>query len=506
MTDEQRKDNQGRVNLISEEEARRQKLLALRERGIDPYPNHVQRTHTIADTLAHFNEWQGENGAITLTGRIRLMREMGKAAFAQIEDGTGRMQVYFRINDIGEEAYKTLKLLDIGDFVQVQGFLFITRTGERTLHVREYRILAKGLRPLPEKFHGLEDVEIRQRKRYLDLIANGEEARRIFVIRSRTISAMRRFLDDQGFLEVETPILQPLYGGATARPFTTHHNTLDRNLYLRIAVELYLKRLIVGGFERVYEIGRDFRNEGIDRSHNPEFTMMECYQAYADYNDIMKLVEEMVCFIAQEVKGSARITYMGTEIDLTPPWNRIRLLDAIAEFTEIDVNGYPDKESLAAAMREHGYEADPKLGRGRLIDDLKGIMFRKGNAALRQAFFLTDYPLDVSPLAKRHSEIPELVERFQPFVGGLELGNAFTELNDPLDQRERFEDQMRQRAQGDEEAQVLDEDFLEALEIGMPPTGGLGLGIDRLVMLLSDQESIRDVILFPTMRKTVDEQ
>lgn len=506
MADDQQKNVQNRAILISEEEARRQKLRSLREKGINPYPNRVQRTNTIADVLEHFTEWQGEEGDFTLTGRIRLMREMGKAAFAQIEDGTGRIQVYFRINDVGEDAYKTLKLLDIGDFVQVRGFLFITRTGERTLHVREYRILAKGLRPLPEKYHGLEDVEIRQRKRYLDLIANGDEVKQIFVTRTRTISAMRRYLDEHGFLEVETPILQSLYGGATARPFITHHNALDRDLYLRIAVELYLKRLIVGGFERVYEIGRDFRNEGIDRSHNPEFTMMECYQAYADYNDIMKLVEEMVYFIALEVKGSSHITYQGTQIDLTPPWKRIRLLDAIDEFTGIDVNRFPDKESLAAEMRERDYEADPRLGRGRLIEDLKGIMFRKGNAVLRQAFFLTDYPIDVSPLAKQHAGIVGLVERFQPFAGGLELGNAFTELNDPLDQRARFEDQMRQRAQGDEEAQVLDEDFLEALEVGMPPTGGLGIGVDRLVMLLSDQESIRDVILFPTMRKTAEEQ
>lgn len=506
MAEEHTSDKQGGVTLLSEQESRRQKLQTLREKGIDPYPNRVERTNTIVAVLEHFDEWQTDARDVVLTGRIRLMRDMGKAAFAQIEDGSGRMQVYFRINDIGEDAYKTLKLLDIGDFVQVRGFLFITRTGERTLHVREYRILAKGLRPLPEKYHGLEDVEVRQRKRYLDLVANGEEVRQIFVIRSRTISAMRRYLDEQGFLEVETPILQPLYGGATARPFITHHNTLDRDLYLRIAVELYLKRLIVGGFERVYEIGRDFRNEGIDRSHNPEFTMMECYQAYADYNDIMRLVEEMICFIAKEVKGSARITYQGTEIDLTPPWRRIPLLIAIEEFTGIDVDHYPDKESLAAAMREHGYEADPNLGRGRLIDDLKGIMFRKGNTVLLQAIFLTDYPVDVSPLAKQHSEIPGLVERFQPFVGGLELGNAFTELNDPLDQRARFEDQMHQRVQGDEEAQVLDEDFLEALEVGMPPTGGLGIGVDRLVMLLSDQESIRDVILFPTMRKTADEQ
>ncbi len=377
------------------------------------------------------------------------------------------------------------------------GFLFLTRTGERTLHVKDFRLLSKGLRPLPEKYHGLEDRETRQRKRYLDLIANGDEVRQVFVTRSRVISAMRRYLDEHGFIEVETPILQPLYGGATARPFVTHHNTLDRNLFLRIAVELYLKRLIVGGFERVYEIGRDFRNEGIDRSHNPEFTMMECYQAYADYTDIMKLVEEMTHYIALEVKGTPRITYQGTEIDLTPPWPRIRLLDAILEFTGIDVQLFPDRDSLAAEMRANGYEADPAFGRGRLIDELKSGMLRKNILALKQALFLTDYPLDISPLAKTHRSEPELAERFQPFIGGLEMGNAFTELNDPLDQRHRFEDQARQRAQGDEEAQVLDEDFLEALEIGMPPTGGLGIGIDRFIMLMTDQESIRDVIFFP---------
>ena len=492
--------------MADERDVRLQRLHALRDQGINPYPNRVRRTHTISEVLQHFDEWQGPNGSFTLTGRIRSIREQGKIAFFNIEDGSGRIQIFFRINDIGEEAYRRLKLLDVGDFIQVTGFLFVTRTNERTLHVREYHILAKGLRPLPEKYHGLEDKEIRQRKRYLDLIANGEEARHIFATRSRTITAMRRYLDDHAFIEVETPMLQPLYGGATARPFTTHHNTLDRDLYLRIAVELYLKRLIVGGFERVYEIGRVFRNEGIDRSHNPEFTMMECYQAYADYGEIMILVEEMIHFIALEVKGTPHITYQGTEIDLTPPWQRWRLLDAIAEFTGIDVNRFSDRESLAAEMRAHGYEADARLGRGRLIDDLKGAMFRKGIPALRQALFLTDYPLDVSPLAKLHPDLPGIVERFQPFIGGLECGNAFTELNDPLDQRARFEDQMRQRAQGDDEAQVLDEDFLEALETGMPPTGGLGIGIDRLTMLMTDQESIRDVILFPTMKKTAEEQ
>jgi len=491
--------------MTEERDVRLQRLTTLRERGVNPYPNHVDRSHTVDEALQHFEEWQGEDHTLTLVGRIRLMRDMGKAAFTHIEDGTGRIQLYFRINDIGEEAYKSLKLLDIGDFIQVSGFLFTTRTQERTLHVREIRLLGKSLRPLPEKFHGLEDVEIRQRKRYLDLLSNTETARAVFVTRSRTITAMRRYLDAHAFIEVETPILQPLYGGATARPFITHHNTLERDLYLRIAVELYLKRLIVGGFERVYEIGRNFRNEGIDRSHNPEFTMMECYQAYADYNDIMKLVEEMVHFIALEVKGSPKVIYQGTEIDLTPPWPRIPLLKAIRDHTGIDVDSFPSKEALAAEMRAQGYEADPKLGRGRLIDDLKDAMMHSGKAVLKQAFFLTDYPLDVSPLAKQHSEITGLTDRFQPFVGGLELGNAFTELNDPLDQRARFEDQMRQRAQGDDEAQVLDEDFLEALEIGMPPTGGLGIGIDRLAMLMADQESIRDVILFPTMRKTGEE-
>src|SRR6266567_2657486 len=403
--------------MSDEREARLQRLHILREQGINPYPNRVQRTHTIPEILQHFEEWQGPEGSVTLTGRILLMREMGKAAFFKIEDGAGSIQVYFRVNDLGEDAYRRLKLLDLGDFVQVSGFLFVTRTGERTLQVREYRLISKGLRPLPEKYHGLEDREIRQRKRYLDLIANGDEIKQVFVMRSRTITAMRRYLDELGFLEVETPILQPLYGGATARPFITHHNTLDRNFYLRIADELYLKRLIVGGYEKVYEIGRDFRNEGIDRTHNPEFTMMECYQAYADYQDIMTLVEEMIHFIALEVHGTPRITYQGHDIDLTPPWPRKRLLEAITEFTGIDVNLFPAKESLAAAMRANGYEADPKLGRGRLIDDLKGAMFRKGIPALRQALFLTDYPLDISPLAKLHPDLPRIVERFQPFIG-----------------------------------------------------------------------------------------
>jgi lysyl-tRNA synthetase, class II len=489
-----------------EREIRLQRSQALRDKGINPYPNTVERTHTIADILEHFSDLEGPEGHFTLVGRIRLKREQGKVTFSKFEDGTGSIQLFFRFNDVGEDAYRTLKLLDLGDFIQATGYLFVTQRGERSLHVQHYRLLAKGLRPLPEKFHGLEDVDTRQRKRYLDLIANSDEVKNIFVIRSKTITAVRRFLDDHDYLEAETPILQPLYGGATARPFITHHNALDRDLYLRIAVELYLKRLIVGGFERVYEVGRTFRNEGIDRSHNPEFTMLEFYQAYADYNDTMKLVEEMIAYVAQQVKGSMTITYQGTEIDLTPPWPRIPLLDAIAEYTGIQAERFSDKESLAAEMQAKGYQVDPKLGRGRLIDDLKSEMFRKGFPALKQALFLVDYPLDVSPLTKQHRELPGMVERFQPFVAGLELGNAYTELNDPLDQRARFEDQARQRQQGDDEAQMLDEDFLEALEIGMPPTSGVGIGIDRLVMAMADQDSIRDVIFFPTMRKTAEEQ
>ncbi|GLV59555.1 lysine--tRNA ligase [Dictyobacter sp. S3.2.2.5] len=491
--------------MTEERDIRIQHLQALRDQGINPYPHAVERTHTIGDVLKDFDAHAGPDGSYTLVGRVRLLREMGKASFAQIEDGTGRIQIYIRVNDVGKETYQLLKLLDLGDFVQVHGFLFYTRTGEKTLHVQSLRVLSKGLRPLPEKYHGLEDRDTRQRKRYLDLIANGDEIKNIFITRSRLITAMRQFLDNEQFIEVETPILQPIYGGANARPFTTHHNTLDRDLFLRIAIELYHKRLLVGGFERVYEIGRSFRNEGIDRNHNPEFTLIEFYMAYADYNDTMTLVENMLAFIAQQVKGSTRITYQETELDLTPPWKRYSLLEVIHQFTGIDVQKYPDRESLAAEMRARNFEVDPRLGYGRLIEDLKSAMFRQGHAELRQPLFLIDYPEDVSPLTKKHRTLPGMVERFQPFIGGLECGNAYTELNDPLDQRARFEDQARQRAQGDEEAQVLDEDFLEALEVGMPPTSGVGLGIDRLAMLFSDQESIRDVILFPTMRKSADE-
>jgi lysyl-tRNA synthetase class 2 len=366
-------------------------------------------------------------------------------------------------------------------------------------------VLAKALRPLPAKGAGgdlkLFDAETRHRKRYLDLLANRETEFPIFLGRAKVLAAMREFLNARGFVEVETPILQPLYGGATARPFVTHHNTLDRDFYLRIAPELYLKRLLVGGLERVYEIARNFRNEGMDREHNPEFTMMECYQAYADYEEIMRLVEEMYAHIARAVTGSTAIVYGGVHLDLAPPWRRMTLREAIATCTGIDYEELPERVQLAAAMRERGYAVDPTLGRGRLIDTLKDAIIRGPEAQIKDPLFLYDYPLDLSPLAKHKPGARDTVERFQAFAGGLELGNAFSELNDPLDQRARFEDQARQRAGGDEEAQMLDEDFLEALEFGKPPAGGWGGGVDKLAMLLTGQETIREVILFPAMRE-----
>jgi len=485
---------------MEEREVRLEKLRAWREEGVNPYPTRAGRTHTIQETLDQFEALQAEETEVTLVGRIVLSRDMGKTTFMHIEDGSGRIQVYFRRDVLGDEAYTGVRRLDNGDFIEATGHLFVTKMGERTLKVQRFRMLSKALQPLPAKYHGLQDVELRYRKRYLDLIANRSEVLPVFVARSRMISAMRHYLDAHGFLEVETPTLQPLYGGATARPFVTHHNALDRDFYLRIADELYLKRLIAGGIERVYEICKDFRNEGVDRTHQPEFTMLECYQAYGDYLSIMRLVEEMIAEVAIKVKGSTQFTYQDFEVNVEPPWTRIPLRAAIAEFTGIDVDRYREREQLAEVMRSHGYEVDEKLGWGRLVDDLKGQMMKKGLPPLKQALFLTDYPLDVSPLAKQKEDDPETVERFQPFIAGFELGNAYTELNDPLEQRARFEDQARQRARGDEEAQMLDEDYLEALEHGMPPTGGLGIGIDRLAILLTDQETIRDVILFPTLR------
>lgn len=472
------------------------KVRELRALGQEPYPPHVERSHSCARAVAEYTALTDRS--ITVTGRIvGGIREMGKSTFFHIEDGSGRLQLYAQRNRLGDERYSNLlHLIDSADFLQATGTLMTTRTGEVTLALDDWRIIAKAINPPPDKWAGLTDVELRYRRRYVDLLAN-TAVRQVFVIRAKIITAMRRFLDERGFLEVETPTLQPLYGGAAARPFITQHNALDRTLYLRIADELYLKRLLVGGFERVYEICKDFRNEGIDTRHNPEFTMMELYQAYADYRDIMVLVEEMIAFIGQEALGSLTITYQEQAIDLTPPWRRLSLRDAIREACGIDYDEHPTADTLLVAARAAGADIPSDTVRPRIIDELLKTFVRP---RLIQPTFLYDYPVDLSPLAKRKPDQPETVERFQAFAGGIELGNAYSELNDPVDQLQRFLDQVADRAAGDEEAMPLDEDYVTALLHGMPPTGGLGVGIDRLTMLLTDQVSIRDVILFPQLR------
>jgi lysyl-tRNA synthetase class 2 len=479
-------------------EQRIAKLTHLRECGIEPYPAHVPDRQTTAEVLAAYdNASEGQEVVAQVTGRLMAIRAMGKSTFAHIMDGSGRLQVYFRRDVLGESVYDgLLKDIEVGDFISVEGPLFRTRTGETTVEAKSLGLLSKALLPLPEKWHGLRDVETRYRQRYLDLIAN-DEVRKIFVTRTRIVSAVRRIMDARGFLEVETPVLQPIYGGAAARPFTTYHNALDRTLYLRIADELYLKRLIVGGFDRVYEIGHNFRNEGISTEHNPEFTVLEVYQAYADYHDIMRLVEEVYSGVAQEVLGSMVITYQGDQIDLTPPWRKVTMRDAILQASGIDIEAHTDYDGLRAAAEERGVKLAKQPSWGKLVEKLFDSVVQP---ELIQPTFILDYPVEISPLAKKKPGAPHLVERFEFFIGKLECGNAFTELNDPLDQRQRFADQGRAAEAGDEEAHPMDEDYLTAMEHGMPPTGGLGFGIDRLVMLLTDQPSIREVILFPQLR------
>ena len=482
-------------------EQRKAKLERLRARGRDPYPARYQRTHTAqqaADLLAGQEKGDGAPGQqVSVAGRVTAMRVMGKRTFIDLRDGSGKVQADLRQDILGDDEYNAfVDLVDLGDFVGVSGTLFRTRTGEPTIEAHSYTILTKALRAPPEKWHGLQDVEVRYRQRYLDLIASAQ-VRDIFYLRSRVVAAIRRFLDERGFLEVETPVLQPAAGGAAAKPFVTYHNALDRSLFLRVATELHLKRLVVGGFERVYEIGRVFRNEGISTKHNPEYTLLEAYQAYADYEDIMRLVEEMVGHVAEQVLGSLRLTYGDAQIDLTPPWRRLTLREAIQEHSGIDFEAHADAASLRRAMAGLAVEAPATAGRGKLIDELLSTFVEP---KLIQPTFLLDYPLELSPLAKRKPDNPNLVERFEGFLAGREIANAFSELNDPLDQRERFVEQARLRAAGDEEAEAVDEDFLVALEHGMPPTGGLGIGIDRLVMAFAGQQSIREVILFPQLR------
>jgi len=479
-------------------ENRLDKLKALRERGIDPYPPRVSRTHTAQEAVEAFEAAEeSAKVSVQVVGRLMSVRVMGKSTFAHLADGSGQIQIYLRREIVGEESYEVFRRqVDVADFVQASGVLFRTRTGEATVRVDSWAIISKTLRPLPEKWHGLRDVETRYRQRYLDLISN-ERVRDIFVKRTRIVSRLRRFLDERGFLEVETPVLQPIYGGAAASPFTTHHNALDRTLYLRIADELYLKRLIIGGLDRVYEIGHNFRNEGISTRHNPEFTVCELYQAYADYDDMMGLVEEMYYAIVTDVTGSPRAPYQGNEIDFTPPWRRVTMRDAIMDGSGLDIEALSDYESLYEAASANGIKVTPQPSWGKLVDKLLGEVVEPG---LIQPTFIIDYPIEISPLSKKKPGRPHLVERFEYFIGGLECGNAFSELNDPLEQRERFAAQQVDAAKGDEEAHPMDEDFVLAMEHGMPPTGGLGFGIDRMVMVMTDQASIREVILFPQLR------
>ncbi len=475
---------------------RRRKLERLREAGVEPFPHQFEGRAEVADvTAAHQGLAAGSEteDRYRVAGRIAARRGHGKAAFIDLVDRSGRLQLHAREDLLGEESFERLVGLDLGDIVGAEGVAFATKRGELSLRLDGWTLLAKSLRPPPDKYHGLEDVELRQRHRELDLIAN-PETRDLFRIRAAVISAVREWLDQHGFLEVETPVLQPLYGGALARPFITHHNALDRDLYLRIATELYLKRCIVGGLERVYELGKDFRNEGVSFKHNPEFTMVEWYEAYADYRDAAERVEQLVSHVAERVLGTTKITRDGVEIDLAPPWRRVTLSDAIRERTGLVLADRPSREELAGAM---GTEADAAEGWGKLVD---GVLSKLVEPELVQPTFVLDYPVELSPFAKRHRSADGLVERFEAFVAGVEIGNAFTELNDPDEQRRRFEQQAEELRRGDEEAQPFDEAFLVALEYGMPPTGGVGLGIDRLVMVLTGAPNLREAVLFPAMR------
>ena len=482
-------------------EQRKQKVERLRASGIDPYPRRFEQTQTTQDAIKQLETQEASKlskpKSVSVAGRIMALRKMGKASFIDIRDGAGKIQLLFQTANYKQAELVLFKDLDIGDIIGITGTLLRTRTGEPTISVTKFTLLAKSLRPLPEKWHGLSDIEIRYRQRYVDLIAN-TEVKDIFKMRSKIITAMRQFLDERGFIEVETPVLTPSSGGALATPFITHHNALDRDLYLRIATELHLKRLIVGGYDKVYEIGRTFRNEGIDTEHNPEFTMLESYEAYADYTDVMQMVEQMIPFIAQQVLGATEVEYGKETIKLSAPWRRVTLRDAVKEYSGIDYVKYPSADGLREKMRSIMKDVDTQKNWAKLVDELLKTYVQP---KLIQPTFVYDYPVSMSPLAKNKTGEERVVERFQVYAGGLELGNAYSELNDPLLQRERFIEQMQERHGSDAEKWTIDEDFLTALEYGMPPTGGLGIGIDRLVMLLTNQPSIREVILFPQLRE-----
>jgi len=495
------------------EKIRLEKIETMRAEGIDPYPTTTQLTHRNKEAILAFeaNETAGNQDQIqaTLAGRIRAMRLMGKIAFSHIEDGTARIQLFFRINEIGDAGMQALKeLFDLGDYIEAKGSLFRTKTGEISLHVQSFRMIAKAVTPLPAakdeivdgqvvRHATLNDPETRYRQRYADLAVN-PQVREIFRMRANTVRAIREFLDQMDFLEVETPILQPIYGGAAARPFVTFHNQLKQELFLRISFELYLKRLIVGGFDRVYEIGRDFRNEGVSYKHNPEFTQIEFYMAYADYHKVMEITENMVAYVCDQVLGKRILEFRGNTIDINPPWKRLELRQGIINTTGIDINAFPTAEGLEGAMKEKGYPFKPGSPRGKLVDALIGDYLEP---TLLQPTFLYDYPRDISPLAKSKPGNASTVERFEGFIAGMELCNAFSELNDPLDQEQRFLEMGNEYETDDEERHPMDEDYLRAMSYGMPPMGGFGMGVDRLMMLLTNQQTIREVLLFPPLRK-----
>ncbi|MFY9214616.1 MAG: lysine--tRNA ligase [Tissierellaceae bacterium] len=478
---------------------RREKLKELKNKGKDPFlVEKFEYTHHSVDIKENFEEL--EEKEVAVAGRIMSRRGHGKVSFLDLQDSKGKIQLFVRYNTVGEEAYKELSLYDIGDIIGVIGEVFKTKAGEISIRAKEIILMSKSLQVLPEKFHGLKDQDLRYRQRYVDLIVN-PEVKETFILRTKMIKAIREYLDARDFLEVETPILSTIAGGANARPFVTHHNTLDIDMYLRIANELYLKRLIVGGFEKVYEMGRMFRNEGMSPKHNPEFTSIELYQAYADYEDMMELTENLVSYVAEKTLGTLKINYQGQEIDLTPPWKRIDMAEAVKEYTGVDFSTIDTDEEAIAVAKAKGIEIKEGMTRGHIINEFFEEFCEQH---LVQPTFITGHPVEVSPLAKRNPEDPRKTNRFEAFINTWEIANAFSELNDPIDQRQRFEEQVRQKSLGDDEAHPMDEDFINAIEVGLPPTGGLGIGIDRLVILLTNQASIRDVLLFPTMKPLND--
>ncbi|PRS57147.1 lysine--tRNA ligase [Bacillus sp. LNXM12-2] len=482
-------------------QVRRDKMNKMREEGIDPFGERYDRSHQSAQIIAEYDEFSKEDleeksTQVTIAGRMMTKRGKGKAGFAHIQDLEGQIQIYVRKDSVGEEAYELFKSSDLGDIIGVTGMVFKTNVGELSIKATSFEVLTKALRPLPDKYHGLKDVEQRYRQRYLDLIVN-PESKQTFIMRSKIIQSMRRYLDSKGYLEVETPTMHSIPGGASARPFITHHNALDMPLYMRIAIELHLKRLIVGGLEKVYEIGRVFRNEGVSTRHNPEFTMIELYEAYADYKDIMNLTENLIAHIAEEVLGTTTIQYGEDEIDLKPEWKRLHMVEAVKEATGVDFWQEMSVEEAKQHAADHGIEITKNMTVGHIINE---FFEQKVEETLVQPTFIYGHPVEISPLAKKNPEDPRFTDRFELFIVRREHANAFTELNDPIDQRERFEAQLKEREEGNDEAHLMDDDFVEALEYGMPPTGGLGIGIDRLIMLLTNSPSIRDVLLFPQMR------